>query len=124
MKIVPLKDNEIVIGKAVDTPGAGDVLGTIASIPELSIFKGNCPLWTYILAEAARFQAKVKIPVKEDVTITTPQLGPVGGRIVAEVFLGLMFGDADSMLSLDPKWQPPSGPNFALKDFVKYAIGN
>ena len=124
MKIVPLKDNEIVIGKAVDTPGADDVLGTIASIPELSVFKGNCPLWTYILGEAARFQAIVKIPVKEDVSITTPQLGPVGGRIVAEVFLGLMFGDADSMLNLDSKWQPPSGPNFALKDFVKYAIGN
>jgi hypothetical protein len=41
------------IGKAVDKPAAGDVLGSIASIPELSVFKGNCPLWTYILAEAA-----------------------------------------------------------------------
>ena len=124
MKIVPLNDDEITIGKAVDNPGPGDVLGTIASIPELSVFKGICPLWTYILAEAIRNQANVKIPVKEDTTVTTPQLGPVGGRIVAEVFLGLMFGDPDSMLSLDPKWQPPSGPNFGLKDLVKYALGN
>jgi hypothetical protein len=124
MNVTPLKDDEIMIGKAIDNPGAGDVLGTIASIPELSVFKGNCPLWTYVLAEAARNQEKVKIPVQEDVTVTTPRLGPVGGRIVAEVLLGLMFGDPDSMLVLDPKWQPPSGPNFALKDFVNYALGN
>jgi hypothetical protein len=123
MNVTPLKDDEILIGKAVDKPDPGDVLGTIASIPELSVFKGNCPLWTYILAEAARNQEKVKIPVKEDVTVTTPRLGPVGGRIVAEVFLGLMFGDPDSLLSLDPKWKPASGPNFALKDFVNYALG-
>jgi len=124
MKVTPLKDDEIVIGKAIDSPGPGDVLGTIASIPELSAFKGNCPLWTYILAEAARNQTKVKIPVKENLSVTTPQLGPVGGRIVAEVFLGLMFGDPDSMLTLDPAWQPPLGPSFGLKDLVKYALGN
>jgi hypothetical protein len=124
MKVVPLKDDEIMIGKAVDKPGQGDVLGTIDSIPELKVFKGNCPLWTYILAEAARNQEKVKIPVKEDVTVTTPRLGPVGGRIVAEVFLGLMFGDPDSMLVLDPVWQPPAGPTYALRDLVKYALGN
>jgi hypothetical protein len=46
-----------------------------------------------------------------------------GGRIVAEVFLRLMFGDPDSLLSHDPQWQPPSGPSFALKDFVNYALG-
>ena len=123
MHTQPLSDDQILIGKAVDKPDPGDVLGTIASIPELSAFKGNCPLWTYILAEAAGNQEKVKIPVKEDITVTTPRLGPVGGRIVAEVFLGLMFGDPDSMLSMDPKWLPPSGPNFALKDLVKYALG-
>src|SRR5436305_2070323 len=45
---------------------------------------------------------------RSDVTINTPRLGPVGGRIVAEVFLGLMFGDAHSLLSLDPHWHPRS----------------
>jgi hypothetical protein len=112
-----------VIGKAVDHPESGDVKGTIASIPELKAFKGNCPLWTYILAEAARHQESVKIPVTENKKITTPQLGPVGGRIVAEVFLGMMFGDNDSYLSLEPTWQPPSGPDYKLKDLVKYALG-
>jgi hypothetical protein len=123
MHVPPLKDEEILIGKAVDKPDPGDVLGTVASIPELSVFKGNCPLWTYILAEAARNQEQVKIPVKGNVTVTTPRLGPVGGRIVAEVFLGLMFGDGDSMLNLDPHWKPPAGANYTLKDFVSYALG-
>ncbi|MBZ5620893.1 MAG: heme peroxidase [Acidobacteriia bacterium] len=124
MHVTPLKDNEIMIGKAVDSPETGDVRGTIASIPKLSVFHGNCPLWTYILAEAARNPEPVKIPVQEDKTITTPRLGPVGGRIVAEVFLGMMFGDNDSLLNLDPHWQPSSGPDYKLKDFVKYALGS
>jgi hypothetical protein len=124
MHITPLKDAEIMIGKAVDTPGDGDVRGTIATIKDLSAFKGNCPLWTYILAEAAKNQEPVKIPVQENKTITTPRLGPVGGRIVAEVFLGMMFGDNDSLLNLDPSWQPSSGRGYQLKDLVKYALGS
>ena len=61
--------------------------------------------------------------MKENVTINTPRLGPVGGRIVAEVFLGLLFGDRNSLLSHDPDWQPKQGANYALKDFVIYALG-
>ena len=33
-------------------------------------------------------------------------LGPVGGRIVAEVLLGLLVGDPKSYLSQDPDWRP------------------
>jgi len=123
MGVAVLPDDKITIGKAVDSPGDGDVLGTIASLKQLAPFKGKCPLWTYILAEAFQNQEKVDIPVTEKKSITTPKLGPVGGRIVAEVFLGLMFGDNDSLLNLEPNWQPPSGPGFRLKDFVKYALG-
>jgi hypothetical protein len=39
------------------------------------------------------------------------------------VFLGLMFGDSNSLLSLDPQWIPESGAKYALKDFVNYALG-
>jgi hypothetical protein len=87
------------------------------------VFTKNCPLWTYILAEAVQHKESVKIPVKESISITTPRLGPVGGRIVAEVFLGLIFGDNHSLLNLEPSWQPPNNPNFSLKDFVNYALG-
>ena len=118
-----LADKDILIGKAVDSPAPGDVLGPIDSIQGLEAFKGNCPLWTYILAEAFRNQEPVQIPVTEAKTITTPRLGPVGGRIVAEVFLGLMFGNNNSSLNLDPNWQPALGPGYALKDFIKYALG-
>ena len=127
MHVPVLEDANIVLGKAVDTPGDGDVLGNIASLPELAMFKGKCPLWTYILAEAAQHQATLDIPVTEKKQITTPQLGPVGGRIVAEVFLGMLFGDNDSFLVADPNWTPtiPKNPEdgFALRDLVAYALG-
>src|SRR5262245_25536416 len=120
MRVRPLPDKDILIGKALDDAGEDKPL----AILEVSkVFKNNCPLWTYILAEATHHKEAVKIPVKEDVTINTPRLGPVGGRIVAEVILGLMFGDNNSLLSLDPVWQPTTGPAYALKDFVKYALG-
>jgi hypothetical protein len=121
MRIRPLADKDILIGQGVDSPDKPlDNIVTVAG----DIFANNCPLWTYILAEAMRFREPVKIPVAENVTINTPRLGPVGGRIVAEVFLGLMFGDRHSLLSLEPDWQSTHLPaNFALKDFVKYALG-
>ncbi len=34
------------------------------------------------------------------------RLGPVGGRIVAEVFLGLLQLDPDSYLNARPTWRP------------------
>ena len=127
MGVTPLDDAEIVLGKAVDAPGAGDVKGNIASMPELAAFAGKCPLWTYILAEAARTTTGVKLPVTENIQITTPQLGPVGGRIVAEVFLGMLFGDNDSYLSANPSWTPTiksvTPGTFALADLINYALG-
>lgn len=124
MGVKPLTDDQILIGKFVEkmpVPPDPDAAKPIVSISP--IFAHNCPLWTYILAETRNFQESVKLPVKENVSIKTPRLGPVGGRIVAEVFLGLMFGDSNSLLNQDPDWQPPSGAGYALKDFVRYALG-
>jgi hypothetical protein len=126
MGIKPLEDNEIVIGKAVDAPSGDDVRGTLSDLPQLSAFRGNCPLWTYVLAEAGRTRALLPIAVTGGKNISTPQLGPVGGRIAAEVFLGMMFGDNDSFLSVDPEWIPTiggKGKEFALRDIVAYALG-
>jgi len=116
MGVTPLADKDILIGKAVSPLPNRNILSVSPS------FADKCPLWTYILAEAMKFQEPVKIPVKESVVIDTPRLGPVGGRIVAEVFLGLMFGDANSMLNIDPNFMPMK-PGFALKDLVSYALG-
>jgi hypothetical protein len=125
MNVVPLTDDKIMIGKAVDSPQNDDVKGTIADMKNLAPFQGRCPLWTYILAEAAQYKAAVTIPVRESRLISTPQLGPVGGRIVAEVFLGMMFGDNDSYLTAHPNWTPTIGKKgtaFALCDLVAYAL--
>ena len=65
-------------------------------------FADNAPLWYYVLAEAQ--QPYQTTPPPDD---TLPvRLGPVGGRIVAEVFIGLMLGDHHSYLHLDPAWRP------------------
>jgi len=121
MGVKPLADKDILVGKAVDKQDPSDP--PVISIDKVApVFKDNCPLWTYILAEAMHHKEKVHIPVKEKVTVTTPQLGPVGGRIAAEVFLGLLFGDNNSLLNLQPEWTPDETP-YTLKDFVNYALG-
>jgi hypothetical protein len=54
----------------------------------------NTPLWYYILKEA-------------QVKRNGERLGPVGARIVAEVFIGLVHGDQESYLwQKGPDWTP------------------
>lgn len=120
LKVPVLKDKEILIGQGIDhpKPGLRDIV-TVAG----PAFKGNCPLWTYVLAEAMHHQKKEVIPVKGRQVITTPQLGPVGGRIVASVFLGLMFADSHSYLSEQPNWKPAGPQPYTLKDFVRHVTG-
>jgi hypothetical protein len=115
-----LADKDILIGQAVDSPP--DPLKNIVDTAG-PVFAGNCPLWTYVLAEALQTKVLVTIPVSETKQITTPQLGPTGGRIVAEVFLGLLYSDPGSYLAMSPGWTPPAGPHFALRDFVQFAFG-
>ena len=58
--------------------------------------------------------------------VKTKQLGPVGGRIVAETFAGLLKEDSQSFLGQDPRWTPTLSDDrktFGLKEFVKFAIG-
>jgi len=59
-------------------------------------FNENTPLWFYILKEA-------------EVRCSGKKLGPVGGRIVAEVLVGLLDGDLSSFLNVEPTWQPKQG---------------
>jgi hypothetical protein len=70
------------------------------------------PLWVYVLREAA-------------VMTGGQRLGAVGGRIVGEVFIGLLRLDPDSYLSDAPSWRPtlPSRTrgNFRTTDFLTFA---
>jgi hypothetical protein len=123
MGVAPLADADILIGQGVDAPD--QPLRDIVSVAGPA-FAGNCPLWTYILAEAMqnRAQPDPTVPVSEVVTVSTPQLGPVGGRIVAEVFLGMLFADPGAYLNSNPAWTPPSGAGFRLKDLVTFALAH
>lgn len=95
MGIMPITDEDLKIGKAT-----ADDANTNKSIVDISPkFKDNAPLWYYILSEAQHecFNGNDATPFR---------LGAVGGRIVAEVFIGLLLGDSHSYLSLHPRWKP------------------
>jgi hypothetical protein len=120
MGIVPL--DEILIGKfedEVDAFNLKDLKDKDHSDRPVKAFADNCPLWTYCLAETN------KHTVPGLFGINTKQLGPVGGRIVAETFAGLLTGDSQSFLGQDPCWTPTFGDRktFGLKEFVNFAIG-
>jgi hypothetical protein len=73
-------------------------------------FDEDTPLWLYILREA-------------EVLAEGTRLGPVGGRIVAEVLLGLLEGDDRFYLRQDPGWQPTFGRDrhFTMTDLLRLA---
>jgi hypothetical protein len=93
-----IPDNKLIVGKAsTDSGDQKDNVPLTSIAPE---FKGNAPLWYYVLAEG--YQQFADKPKDE----TPIHLGPVGGRIVGEVFVGLMMADSLSYLRQDPTWRP------------------
>jgi hypothetical protein len=95
-----------------------DPLGA-SDFPELADYRlgleNSTPLWYYILKEGHLRAGGEK-------------LGPVGGRIVGEVFIGLLQFDNESYLTQNPLWEPTlpridgtlTGP-FRMIDFLAYA---
>jgi len=72
----------------------------------------STPLWYYILKEAEIMENGLR-------------LGPVGSRIVGEVFIGLLKADESSYLAAQPRWTPvlPSATpgDFRITDLLKFA---
>ena len=75
----------------------------------------STPLWYYVLKEPQVMEKGLC-------------LGPVGGRIVGEVIIGLLQLDRHSYLSDDPHWRPTlpqrNGQvtgNFGMIDFLTFA---
>jgi hypothetical protein len=74
--------------------------------------EAKTPLWLYILAEAqamlARPDGSFKTKVENNKTVIDKdsnqgtQLGPVGGRILLEVFFGILDDDPGSYFNTDP----------------------
>jgi hypothetical protein len=74
-------------------------------------FVRSTPLWYYVLREA-------------EVFTNGSYLGPVGGRIVGEVFVGLLKADPDSYLNRQPAFTPSLGERpglFEIIDFLAFA---
>jgi hypothetical protein len=71
-------------------------------------------LWFYVLKEA-------------EVLTGGAHLGPVGGRIVAEVFLGLFELDKLSYINAEPTWKPTlpdadGDGEFTMADLLRFAV--
>jgi hypothetical protein len=88
-------------GQAYGLP-SGEALSRALGIEPLSAddiglrdlaWSGATPLWYYLLKEA-------------EVRSGGDRLGPLGGRIVAEVLLGIIDRDPESYRAAQPDWQP------------------
>jgi Animal haem peroxidase len=76
---------------------------------------GQTPLWYYVLAEArARGDGGLR-------------LGPIGGRIVAEVINGLLNADPHSFVKCDQdhdtEWRPELSDPFGIADLIEFTLG-
>src|SRR6266849_4726699 len=76
-------------------------------------FDTSTPLWYYALKEAQLLASAL-------------HLGPVAGRIVAEVLIGLIQSDPNSYVNVTPSWTPKASIKdaslgFRMTDFLTYA---
>lgn len=87
---------------------------TAVQLSDLAPFgmENNTPLWFYVLKEA-------------EIEENGLRLGSVGGRIVGEVFFGLLKADVSSYLTAQPDWTPelPSATpgDFRITDLLRFA---
>jgi hypothetical protein len=124
--MVSLAERNLIRGKRLGLPAGQDVARAMGLVPltnvELGLpdpgnagWAGKAPLWFYILREA-------------EIREAGRRLGPVGGRIVTEVILGILNCDQDSYLNARTPFQPaapiaPSG-TFTMGEFVAFAQGS
>ena len=105
MGLPVIADADLVIGKATADSQSKPITEVAPG------FAGQAPLWAYILSEAqvTSWQNADLGLAKNDIPI---RLGPVGGRLVAEVFASLLRGDPTSYLNADHEFVP-------IKDFTR-----
>jgi heme peroxidase len=111
---------DLVRGEALALP-SGEAVSRAMDIEPLSRdelglntlgWHGETPLWFYILKEA-------------EVKAGGERLGEVGGRIVAEVLLGLVDGDSTSYRAAESEWKPTlpgtQDGHFTMADLLRFA---
>jgi Animal haem peroxidase len=119
LRIPPIPDEKLMIGPAT-TGGKRRPITEVA--PALA---GNAPLWAYILSEAQVMSwENASGPVSDETPI---RLGPVGGRLVAEVFASLLRGDHRSYLYAEPTFRPipdfTHNGTFGLAQLINVVLG-
>lgn len=108
----PFKDDELFVGKATEA----DKPSHIPLVRISPTFANNAPLWYYILAEAQQTFVNDDTPIR---------LGRVGGRIIGEVFVGVMLADNSSFLRQDPSFRPmwgSGGSTFTMADLLRQSM--
>ena len=109
----PIPDDKLLIRKVIGEDQ--DELKPIADIARG--FAGHAPLWAYILSEAqVNYRDKIDRGACPDRTSMT--LGPVGGRIVADVFAALLRGDPTSYLNRGVHYLNQGTPFIPIEDFA------
>jgi hypothetical protein len=125
-----LAERDLKRGKALGLPSGQDIARAmgipedlilhekdLSSLPRdlVKLFGEQTPLFFYVLKEAEVFSKGRR-------------LGPVGGRIVAEVFFGLLQGDPSSYLRVQPSFRPKAGEfgaprdgEFTVQDLLRFA---
>jgi Animal haem peroxidase len=96
-----LANRDLQRGQAIGLPSGEGVAGALGIEPLASEqigladygWSGETPLWIYVLREA-------------DALHDGDRLGPVGGRIVGEVLVGIIDADPESFRSVDRSWRP------------------
>jgi Animal haem peroxidase len=112
--IKALAARNLMRGSTMGLPSGQDVAAAMGFQPlsggELGLGGRPAPLWYYILKEAELGGGE--------------RLGPVGGHIVAEVFVGLLAHDASSWLKRRPSWKPFLGREdgtFTMPDLIRFS---
>ena len=104
---------DLLRGETTGLP-SGEAIARLLGEPPLTAdeleepWPDGTPLWHYVLKEAEHRGGG-------------DRLGPVGGRIVTEVLIGLLRADPTSHLSADREWAPTlpaAGPAFGLTDLL------
>lgn len=112
----PIDDKKLQVGKAVTDD--------LKTNPLLTSFDGsfveNAPLWYYVLAEAQVEWAERATANGGKGNEEPVRLGTVGGRIVAETIIGLLWGDGHSYLRQAPNWKPDTIRS--VGDLIEFAL--
>ncbi|BDI28932.1 heme peroxidase [Capsulimonas corticalis] len=131
-KALALTEDQLVVRTETDDHGSDAKIYRFEHID--SAFASDTPLWFYILAESQAPIADhfgVDNEFSEDELLNgvgaSTQLGWVGGRIIAEVFYGLLDSDEESFINAAPTgWKPILGgtgePIFL--NLVKFVVDN